>query len=117
MPGDCRKPPGVPMSLLPNQQSLNEEDGALSPTRAHEKDELWLLSLVLGLSFPCVCSQNNSDLSGPTASSLQFLLPDNSDSSVLAVQVCAFQGVLLKYIRIESAILDIRTPWSTLNPI
>lgn len=64
MPGDCRKAPGVPMSLLPNQQSPNEEDGALCPTRAHEKDELWLLSLTLGLSFPCVCSQNNSVLSG-----------------------------------------------------
>lgn len=117
MPGDCRKAPGVPMSLLPNQQSPNEEDGALCPTQAHEKDELWLLSLMLSLSFPCVCSQNNSVLSG--LHSLFSMIPPLPQLKLLSPGCSgrAFQGVLLKYIRIESAVLDIRTPWSTLNPI
>lgn len=52
MPGDCRKAPGVPMSLLPNQQSLNEEDAASCPTWVHEKDELWLFEPRARSEFP-----------------------------------------------------------------
>lgn len=42
MPRDCRKVPGVPVSLLPNQQSLNEEDGAIAPHGFMRKLNFWL---------------------------------------------------------------------------
>lgn len=51
MPGDCRKVPGVPVSLLPNQQSLNEEDRATAPHGFMRKTNFGSLGLMLGLNF------------------------------------------------------------------
>lgn len=64
MPGDCRKVPGVPVSLLPNQQSLNEEDGAIAPHGFMSKMNVGSVGLLPGLSCFCVFSQSSSDPSG-----------------------------------------------------
>lgn len=79
MPGDCRKVPRVPVSLLPNQQSLNEEDGAIAPHGFMRKMNFWLsgplarsqllLCLLPGLSKPIwpprlfLCSSSSKDCS------------------------------------------------------
>lgn len=91
MHGDCREVPGVPVSLLPNQQSLNEEDVAIAPHGFMRKMNFDSLGLMLGLSFFCVCSQSHSDPSGlhtffseiPPLSQLRLLSDDCSDLCLL----------------------------------
>lgn len=75
MPGDCRKVPGVPVSLLPNQQSLNEEDGAIAPHGFMRN--FGSLGLTLGPNFfvfaPIVIQTHLAS----TPFSLQFFLSQN----------------------------------------
>lgn len=117
MPGDCRKVPGVPVSLLPNQQGLNEEDGATAPHGFMRKMNSGSLGLMLGLGFLWVCSQSYSDLSGlhtffsaiPPLSQLRLLSADCSDLCLLGSPPGTHQET--------SATLGVHTPRPTLSPV